>query len=89
MNELSKAIRLERTTLVRNLKPLEKNGLISITAEKTSQAYRVQITESGLQSLEAAGPYWNKAQQCIKELLTDEELRIFLEALQKIESIVP
>lgn len=38
MNELSQAIRLERTTLVRNLKPLEKMGLVSMTVEESSQA---------------------------------------------------
>jgi DNA-binding MarR family transcriptional regulator len=89
MNELSTAIRLERTTLVRNLKPLEKRGLISIAAEKSSQARRVHITESGLISLAAAVPYWNQAQQNIKELLTEEEHRVFHDTLQKIESIVP
>jgi DNA-binding MarR family transcriptional regulator len=89
MSELSKAIRLERTTLVRNLKPLERMGFVSITAVKTSQANQVCITESGLQSLEASSRYWNKAQECIKDLLTEQERIIFLGVLQKIESIVP
>lgn len=89
MNELSKAIRLERTTLVRNLKPLERMGFVSITAQETSQASQVCITDSGLKALEVAVPYWNKAQECIKDLFTEEERVIFLGALQKIESIVP
>lgn len=88
MGELSKAIRLERTTLVRNLKPLERMGFISITAAKTSQANQVSITDSGLISLEAAVPYWNQAQEYIKNLFAEEERIIFLGALQKIESIL-
>lgn len=89
MNELSKAIRLERTTLVRNLQPLENTGLVRIISEETSKARLVYLTEKGLQSLEIAAPYWNQAQQYLKELLTEEEIRIFMEVLQKIESIVP
>lgn len=89
MNELSKAIRLERTTLVRNLKPLENMGLVSIIAGKASQARLVHLTEKGLNSLEMAVPYWNQAQQYLKELLTEEETRIFAGVLQKLESIIP
>lgn len=89
MNELSKAIRLERTTLIRNLKPLESMGLISILGEKTSKAHQVQLTERGLKSLEMAVPYWDQAQQDLEDLLTEEEFRIFMGALQKLESIMP
>lgn len=89
MNELSKAIRLERTTLVRNLKLMENMGLVSVIAETTSKAHEVQLTEKGLKSLEMAAPYWNQAQQHLKELLTEEEIQIFAGVLQKLESIVP
>lgn len=89
MNELSKAIRLERTTLVRNLKILEKMDLVSMNTEKNSQARLVHLTEKGLQSLEIAVHYWNQAQQQLQELLSEEEIRIFKGTLQKIESIIP
>lgn len=89
MNELSNAIRLERTTLVRNLKPLEKMGLVSISVEKTSKIRQVHLTEKGIQSLEMALPYWKQAQQYLKELLTEEEIGIFMGVLQKLESISP
>lgn len=89
MNELSHAIRLERTTLVRNLKLLEKRGLVSMNTEKNSQARLVHLTEEGLKSLERAIHYWNQAQQLLQGLLSKEEIRIFMGTLQKIESIVP
>ncbi|WP_018704773.1 MarR family winged helix-turn-helix transcriptional regulator [Anaeromusa acidaminophila] len=89
MSEFSQAIRLERTTLVRNLKILEKMGLISIVAAKKAHANQVCITGSGLESLEMALPYWQQAQERTKELLDEEELCVFFRALQKIESIVP
>ena len=87
MSELSKAIRLERTTLVRNLKLLEKMGLVSIAADKASQANQVCITDSGLETLAAARAYWQQAQERAKELFTEEEFLVLRGALQKIESI--
>lgn len=87
MNELSQAIRLDRTTLVRNLKPLEKMGLVGMTVEENSQARLVHITESGQAFLAAAAPYWAQAQQAVEGMLTPDELGVFKKALQKIESI--
>jgi len=89
MNELSEAIRLERTTLVRNLKPLENMGLVSIIEEKSSKARQVQLTDRGLEQLDRAISYWNQAQQDLKKLFTEEEFTIFMGALQKLESIMP
>ncbi len=89
MNELSQAIRLERSTLVRNLKPLESMGLVGILGEKSSKARQVQLTERGLEQLDGANSYWDQAQQNLKELFPEEEFSIFMGALQKLESIMP
>jgi len=89
MNELSQAIRLERTTLVRNLKLLEKMGLVTLKAEKNSQARIVFITERGQVLLAAAASHWVQAQQAVEELITPDELDVFKKVLQKIESIKP
>lgn len=89
MNDLSKATRLERTTLVRNLKPLEKLRLVEIAAEKPSSPHLVQLTEKGLNTLESAVPYWNQAQQSLNQLLSEEEVQVWGRVLQKLESIIP
>lgn len=89
MNEFSRAMRLERTTLVRNLKLLENAGLIRIIPTATSQANQIFITDSGIHALEIALPYWQQAQRSTKELFTEEEFMVFRGALQKIESIIP
>jgi DNA-binding MarR family transcriptional regulator len=89
MNELSAAIRLERTTLVRNLKLLENKGLVYTAAEKSSRAQEVRLTEKGRCFLDRASSYWTQAQQCLQELLTEEEMRIFAVVLQKLESLEP
>lgn len=87
MNEFSQAIRLERTTLVRNLKLLETAGLILIASTTASQAKQICITATGIRALEIALPYWQQAQHRTKELFTEEEFLVFRNALQKIESL--
>ncbi|QJW48714.1 winged helix-turn-helix transcriptional regulator [bacterium BFN5] len=89
MNELSQAMRLERTTLVRNLKPLEQMGLVTSFASTNSQARQLNLTEMGTQVLAAAAPYWNQAQQQLAELVSEEEEQLFKRVLRKIESLVP
>lgn len=88
MNEFSRATRLDRTTLVRNLKPLEQARLIRITPSCASQANQLSITDAGIQALDVALPYWQEAQRSTKELFTEEEFHVFRGALQKIESII-
>lgn len=89
MNALSAAIRLERTTLVRNLKPLESMGLVAVAAGKGPKAGSVRLTEDGGKTLALAAPYWRQAQEHLQTLLTKEERYIFGTVLQKLESLVP
>jgi len=87
MNELSDAIRLERTTLVRNLKLLQKMGLVEINEEENSRARIVHLTDKGQEFLVAAVPHWLQAQQAVEEMFTPEEFSVLKKALQKIEAI--
>ena len=56
---------------------------------KTSCSSNVITVEldSGLETLAAARPYWQQAQERTKELFTEEEFLVLRGALQKIESI--
>jgi len=89
MSELAKAIRLDRTTLARNVKLLEAQGLIKITTGKDLRTRQLSISEKGLKATEDAVQYWTKAQEYLKEYLGEEELRTLAGLLLKIEEIVP
>jgi DNA-binding MarR family transcriptional regulator len=53
---------VDRTTLTRNLQPLEKKGLLRIESGADRRARSVCITEAGLQVVEQAMPIWAKIQ---------------------------
>src|SRR4051812_34403538 len=55
---LGKLLMLDRTTLVRNLKPLETAGLIENSPSAAPRERRVGITRQGRQTVKAALSHW-------------------------------
>jgi DNA-binding MarR family transcriptional regulator len=59
----------DRTTLTRNLRPLEKQGLIRIVPGKDRRTRIVSLTKRGRNTFEKALPLWRQAQdEIIKRL---------------------
>jgi len=57
----------DRTTLGRNLLPMEKNGLIKVEQGDDRRTRIVQITDAGEKKLEEAYPLWKETQESIKQ----------------------
>ena len=55
---------LNRSALTRNLRPLERAGLLKATAGKSGGASSVKLTSRGGRVLAAAVPLWEEAQGC-------------------------
>lgn len=87
MNDFSHVMRLERTTLLRNLKPLIAQGFITIDLPEHEKAKIIQLSPKGYDILTTALPYWEQAQKSIAEQITEEELQTFLHVLHKLETI--
>jgi len=60
--ELSKRLAMDRSTLSRNLKPLEKVRWIRLGAEGWKRSKTVQVTTEGRQRLTRATALWETAQ---------------------------
>jgi DNA-binding MarR family transcriptional regulator len=69
VTKLSDEMVADRTTLSRNLNPMEKSGLIRIAQGNDKRTRIVVITDSGRRKLEEAYPLWKKAQMGIKEAM--------------------
>ena len=67
INQLAKGLVMDRTTLTRNLKPLEKEGLIKITSGDDKRTHFVKITPKGKSAMEKTLPYWEKARSVVSE----------------------
>jgi DNA-binding MarR family transcriptional regulator len=63
MNELAELLVMDRATLGHNLRPLLRDGLLSIEPDKKDRRARmVTITRTGLRRLEKVRPRWEQAQ---------------------------
>ena len=63
INELARQMVMDRTTLGRNIKPLERDGLIRIEpAQSDRRAKELRLTKTGEKQLEAAFEAWSRAQ---------------------------
>jgi DNA-binding MarR family transcriptional regulator len=65
---LAHSLGVERTTLVRNLKLMERRGLIAVAA-RTQRRLTHQLTPAGAQALARALPLWEQAQAAVAAAL--------------------
>ncbi len=66
ISALADALGMDRTTLARNLKPLQRDGLVQVAPDEQDRRIQlVALTFSGRERLLAALPLWQQAQQQI------------------------
>jgi len=87
LGALARRTGLEQSTLSRNLRTLEAEGLIEITTVEGDQRRRaVWLTEAGARRLEAAVPVWRKAQaRLARQIAPALPLRLAVAALDLTE----
>lgn len=81
---LAAEMAMDRTTLTRNLKPLETAGLVAVTSGQDRRVRRVAATAEGEAVLARAIPAWRRAQTQMIDRLGDERWGEFLRQLQAV-----
>src|SRR5579863_8421682 len=73
INALADQMVMDRTTLGRNILPLERDGLISIAPGRTDRRSKeLRLTDAGLERLRAGYEGWKKAQEEFAAAFGDE-----------------
>src|SRR6195256_6241382 len=62
MVELSDWLGMDRTTLVRNLRPLQRDGLVQVSGGGRGNRVEMAITAKGRKQIEKLTPAWKSAQ---------------------------
>lgn len=84
VSDLAHAMGLERSTLVRNLRPLFEAGLIEDRSAAGSRNRQLHLTRSGKKVLTKGGPLWDGAQREFEEKLGGDKL----EALYSVFAVL-
>ncbi len=82
VNQLADRIVMDRTTLTRNLKPLEREGLIAVRPGDDLRVREVSLTAKGRKTLERSYPLWERVQARLREQLGDPRVDKLLVDLQ-------
>ena len=69
---------MDRTTLTRDLRPLERQRLVSIETGEDRRERKVDLTAKGAQVITHALPLWQKAQAYVAQGLGQERLQRLL-----------
>lgn len=89
ISELAKIMRIDRTTLNRNMKPLIEEGLIEVKIGEDLRSRQVLLTQAGKSALQKATLLWEEAQASLKEYLGTTEVDHFNYLVSKLESLMP
>ncbi|MBQ5946104.1 MarR family winged helix-turn-helix transcriptional regulator [Massilia sp. ST3] len=85
VNQLAKAMVMDRTTLARNLQPLVREDLVVIRPSEQDRRERViELSGRGREVITAARPAWERAQQLFEEhfgQLQADEMRAMMAAV--------
>ncbi|MEW6145060.1 MAG: MarR family winged helix-turn-helix transcriptional regulator [Thermodesulfobacteriota bacterium] len=73
LSKLAEVMVTDRTTLARNLEPLEKSGLVEVEDGDDRRVRIINITEEGRKKLSEAYPYWQRTQEEIKKMMGQYE----------------
>ena len=72
MAELSDWLGMERTTLVRNLRPLQRDGLVRVSGGGRGRLVELAITAKGRKQIEKLAPAWKSAQRAAVKTLGEK-----------------
>lgn len=62
ISALAAEVELDRTTLARNLAPLQRDGLIALRGAQDKRVTEVTLTAKGRSAIARARPQWERAQ---------------------------
>jgi DNA-binding MarR family transcriptional regulator len=72
IGDVSRLLAMDRTTLTANLKPLERRGLVEVTADRADRrTRRLSLTPAGRELLLAAAPVWRQTHAVVDCLVPD------------------
>ena len=87
MRELAEELVVDRSTLGQNLRPLERDGLITILTDPRDRRSRlIALTKRGMAKLHDAADYWETAQNHFEEVVGEKaaaDLRTLLTTIAR------
>lgn len=82
MADLSDWLGMDRTTLVRNLRPLQRDGFVNVSGGGRGNLVELSITARGRKQVEKLVPAWKSAQSTVVKTLGEKRWSAILSDLE-------
>ena len=87
VNALAEEMAMDRTTLTRNLKVLDRRDLVKIGPGPDARTKSIELTRAGRARLKKALPLWQKAQAHVLHQFGNSRWRSFRKELKDMEEL--
>jgi DNA-binding MarR family transcriptional regulator len=87
ITELAQKMGMDRSSMSRNLQPLQAQGLISIGDEGTARARQVSLTTTGHAVLQELLPLWRQAQSAFIAQLGEQDTAQLIALLGRVAQL--
>ena len=87
INEMAEQLELDRTTLSRNLKPLARQGLLTIALGSDQRTRVVTLTAEGEETLLRVLPLWEQTQSYMVEGIGEANASLLLAQLSEAAAL--
>ena len=87
LKDLADSLVLDRTTLIRNLQPLQSRGLIEVGRDDGRRTRRAALTATGHEAVAAAVPLWAQVQSLVMNGLGPKQSLDLQRALSRLVSL--
>ncbi len=81
ITELAELLAMDRTTLTRNLRPLEKAGWLAVGKGPDRRSRAVAVTAAGRRVFERAQPLWQDAERAFRRKLGRDDAKALRDLL--------
>jgi DNA-binding MarR family transcriptional regulator len=87
VNALATAMVMDRTTLGRALRPLERDGLVAIGPGRDGRTRAIALTRTGAERLKTASARWREAQRQFERAYGSADAAALRAALARVVSV--
>jgi DNA-binding MarR family transcriptional regulator len=88
LNPMARMLVMDRSTLARDLQPLERQGLLAIDVDPNDNRVRlISITPKGLETLKIAQPLWQQAQGTMADIFGEDRLLQLVHELKEVTGL--
>ncbi len=88
VTDLADSLVLDRTTLIRTLRPLQRRGFIEVGLDDGRRTRRAALTAAGREAAAAAVPLWAEAQTQVMDGLGPKQMREMQGSLSRVVSLL-